>query len=60
MLLSKTQNLTEGGRVNSVVSAICHPVNLIRGLIIEVGGVTTKNLGLYDKSKLSCKVQKLS
>jgi hypothetical protein len=26
----------------------------------KAASVTTKNLGLYDKSKLSCKVQNLS
>jgi hypothetical protein len=39
MLLSKTQNPTEGGEVNSIVSAIRHPMYIIYGLIIEVDAV---------------------
>jgi len=38
-LLLKTQNPTEGDKINMVVSTIHHPMYLISGLIIEVGGV---------------------
>ena len=38
-LLLKTQNPTEGDKINTVVSTIHHPMYLISGLIIEVGGV---------------------
>jgi hypothetical protein len=36
MLLSKAKDLTEGSVVNMVVSTICHPVDIIYGLIIEI------------------------
>jgi hypothetical protein len=36
MLLSKAQNPTEGSVVNTVVSTICHPVDIIYGMIIEI------------------------
>ena len=36
MLFPKTQNLTEGDKINMVVSTIRHPMYLISGLIIEV------------------------
>ena len=38
-LLLKTQNPTEGDKINMVVSTIHHPMYLISELIIEVGGV---------------------
>jgi hypothetical protein len=34
-LLSKAQNLIEGSVVNTIVSTIYHPVDIICGLIIE-------------------------
>jgi hypothetical protein len=39
MLLSKTKDPTEGDVVNSIMSAIRHPMYIICGLIIKVGGV---------------------
>jgi hypothetical protein len=36
MLLSKAQNLTEGSVVNTVVSTVCHLVDIMCGLIIEI------------------------
>jgi hypothetical protein len=36
MLLSKTKDPTEDGVVNSVVSAIRHPMYIICGLIVEI------------------------
>jgi hypothetical protein len=36
MLLSKAQNPTEGRVANTVVSTVCHPVDIICGLIIEI------------------------
>ena len=38
-LLPKTQNPTEGDKINMVVLTIHHPMYLISGLIIEVGGM---------------------
>ena len=36
VLPSKAKNPAESDKVNSVVPTISHPVNLIRGLVIEV------------------------
>ena len=39
VLLPKAKNPAESDKVNSVVPTISHPVNLIRGLVIEVCGM---------------------
>jgi hypothetical protein len=45
VLLPKAKNLTECDKVNTVVSVIHHPVNLMRGLVIEICGMKLcKNL----------------
>jgi hypothetical protein len=36
MLLSKAKDPTEGSVVNTIVSTVCHPVDIIYGLIIEI------------------------
>ena len=43
VLLSKAKNLAKSDKVNSVVLTISHPVNLIRGLVIEVCGMKLCN-----------------
>ena len=39
MLVPKAKNLTKSDKVDSVVPTISHPVNLVRGLVIEVCGM---------------------
>ena len=39
VLLPKAKNLAKSDQVDSVVPTISHPVNLIRGLVIEVCGM---------------------
>jgi len=47
-LLLRTQNPTEGDKINMVVSTIHHPMYLISGLIIEVGGVELVQVPLHS------------
>ena len=45
VLLPKAKDLAESDKVDSVVLTISHPMNLIRGLVIEVCGMKLcKNL----------------
>ena len=39
VILPKAKNLAKSDKVNLVVPTISHPVNLIRGLVIEVCGM---------------------
>lgn len=39
MLLIKAKNLTEGNKVNSIVSTLSHPMYLISVILVEIGGM---------------------